>query len=117
MEHPDPKPVAVEEATAPVSEAQEAEPLNVALQAARAEERAEIQAIAELCAIAGHPQLASDFIARGMTQVDARRALLEMRATGPEIASHLSPDVEHDTANANPDRNPLMRIVRKQIGG
>jgi signal peptide peptidase SppA len=117
MEHHDPEPIAAEEATAPVSAAQDAEAFNAALQAARAEERAEIQAIAELCAIAGRPQLASDFIARGMTQMDARQALLEMRAAGPEIASHLAPDVEHDTANTNPDHNPLMRIVRKQIGG
>ncbi|MBX2807846.1 MAG: S49 family peptidase [Cellvibrionaceae bacterium] len=91
--------------------------LSAALQAARTEERAEIQAIAELCTIAGRPQLASDFIARGLQQAEARKALLELRASGPEIASHLSPDTECGTSNADPDQNPLMRIVRQQIGG
>jgi signal peptide peptidase SppA len=125
MEHHDPEPVAAIDTATPVSQAtpapsqaaQDTETFDRALQAARAEERAEIQAIAELCAIAGRPQLASDFIARGMDQDEARHALLEMRATGPEIASHLAPDAERGASHADPDHNPLMRIVRKQIGG
>ncbi len=121
MEHHDPEPVAAVEvvATEPAApqETQDAEALDAALQAARAEERAEIQAIVELCAIAGRPQLATEFIARGMTQIDVRRTLLEMRADGPEIASHLVPDAERGAATVDPDNNPLMRIVRKQIGG
>ena len=103
--------------TSPSSDVQQNPALDAALQAARAEERAEIQAIAELCTIAGHPQLASDFIARGIKQNEARKALLELRATGPEIASHLVPDAEYGASNADPDHNPLMRIVRKHIGG
>ena len=30
-----------------------------------------------------------------MTQVDVRRTLLEMRADGPEITSHLAPDADN----------------------
>ena len=103
--------------TSPLSDVQQNPALDAALQAARAEERAEIQAIAELCTIAGRPQLASDFIARGIKQDEARTTLLELRASGPEIASHLSPDAGQGASNADPDHNPLMRIVRKHIGG
>lgn len=125
MEHHDPEPVAAIDAAVPVTETsteqsaevQDTEAFDAALQAARAAERAEIQAIAELCAIAGRPQLASDFIARGMNQSEARQVLLEMRAAGPEIASHLAPDTERGASHDDPDHNPLMRIVRKQIGG
>ena len=125
MEKNQTEPVAAKETATPTAEAPAGPPLDApqdpaldaALQAARAEERAEIQAIAELCTIAGRPQLAGDFIARGIKQDEARKALLELRATGPEIASHLAPDAEYGASNADPDHNPLMRIVRKHIGG
>ena len=92
--------------------------LNAMLQNARTEERAEIQVIVELCALAGQPQLAGGFIANKVSQADVRHALLERLAAEPEITSQLTPQAQRIGINADDqDHNPLLRLVRKQFGG
>ena len=92
--------------------------LNASLKNARTEERAEIQAIVELCALAGHPQLAGGFIANNASQADVRQTLLERLAAEPEITSQLTPQAQRAGIHADDqDHNPLLRLMRKQFGG
>ncbi len=52
------------------------------------------RAITDLCALAGRPELAGEFIASGKSQASVRKALLSLRAAGSnvgEIAGQTSP--------------------------
>lgn len=59
----------------------------VDINAARSEGMQQAATIAQLCQIAGHPSLAADFIAKGMTEAQVRQALLERQAASAEASS------------------------------
>jgi signal peptide peptidase SppA len=82
---------------------------------ARQDVRREMQAIAELCLIAGAPTLAAEFIASGKTQADVRAHLLTMKATqqSPEIRSTLDPDKAMETTSPTSPHHPLIAAVKK----
>ncbi|MBF0625838.1 MAG: S49 family peptidase [Magnetococcales bacterium] len=74
----------------------------------------EAQAIVDLCALADAPQLAGDFIARGLGEAQVRRELMSRRATGPEIQSQLLPgDGTRIQPAAQLDTNPVVSACRK----
>ncbi|OSM07665.1 S49 family peptidase [Magnetofaba australis] len=78
--------------------------------------RGEAQAIVDLCALAGMPDLAGGFIAQGMTSEAVRRELLAKRAQsdGPEIHSQVMPG---DGTRIHPaqslESNPVVASCRK----
>ena len=77
--------------------------------------RADAVAIAELCQLAGHPELTAAFLAEGVSEAHVRKALLASRADSPEIRSTIAPDA---TAPQQPQSaaNPLMAAVKKLTG-
>lgn len=77
--------------------------------------RADAVAIAELCQLAGHPELTAAFLADGVSEAQVRKALLASRADSPEIRSTIAPDA---TAPQQPQSaaNPLMAAVKKLTG-
>ncbi|MGC9185845.1 MAG: S49 family peptidase [Thiomonas sp.] len=81
------------------------------LDAAASERRRAIE-IAQLCAIAGQPQLAADCIASGDEVSQVRQMLLARKAAAQsaEIVSTVDPD---KTASITPTHNPLMQAVRR----
>ena len=83
------------------------------LEQVRAEGYREAAAIAELCALAGMPERSSDMIARGLSAEQARRELLEARASeaGPEIHSHVSP-MSQVIAADDLESNPVVRAAK-----
>ena len=74
--------------------------------------RADAVAIAELCQLAGHPELTAAFLAEGVSEAHVRKALLASRADSPEIRSTIAPDasVPQQPQSA---ANPLMAAVKK----
>ena len=70
--------------------------------------RAEAQAIAELCLLAGTPARTAEFLASGFTQTQVRSALLEAKSQQPEILSHIT--TEASTSSPN---NLLMAATQK----
>ncbi len=74
--------------------------------------RAEAQAIAEICLIAGASQRTAEFLAAGLSEAQVRRALLEARADQPEIASRITADA--GTA-LRPETSPVVAAVKKLI--
>ena len=78
--------------------------------------RGEAQAIVDLCALAGMPDLAGGFIAQGMTSDAVRRELLAKRAKSdaPEIHSQVMPG---DGTRIHPaqslESNPVVASCRK----
>jgi hypothetical protein len=74
--------------------------------------RAEAQAIAEICLIAGASQRTAEFLAAGLSEAQVRRALLEARADQPEIASRITADA--GTA-MRPETSPVVAAVKKLI--
>ena len=72
-------------------------------------------AIAELCQLAGHPELTAAFLAEGVSEAQVRKALLASRADSPEIRSTIAPDAAppHQPQSA---ANPLMAAVKKLTG-
>ena len=74
--------------------------------------RAEAQAIAEICLIAGASQRTAEFLAAGLSESQVRRALLEARAEQPEIASRITADA--GTA-VRPETSPVVAAVKKLI--
>ena len=74
--------------------------------------RAEAQAIAEICLIAGASQRTAEFLAAGLSEAQVRRALLEARAEQPEIASRITADA--GTA-VRPETSPVVAAVKKLI--
>ena len=77
--------------------------------------RADAVAIAELCQLAGHPELTAAFLAEGVSEAHVRKALLASRADSPEIRSTIAPDAAppHQPQSA---ANPLMAAVKKLTG-
>ena len=103
----EPVPSAAPEADKPVAD--EASP------ATTDASRADAVAIAELCQLAGHPELTAAFLAEGVSEAHVRKALLASRADSPEIRSTIAPDA---TAPQQPQSaaNPLMAAVKKLTG-
>ena len=71
--------------------------------------------VAELCQLAGVPERISAFLSAATPVPDVRRALLALRADGPEIASHLSPEALAAQPDALKD-NPLISVARARAG-
>ncbi|UZR30784.1 S49 family peptidase [Methylococcus mesophilus] len=76
------------------------------------EARAEAQAIAELCLIAGAASRTAEFLAAGMSEAQVRRALLAARAETPEIASRIQVDAG---TSVRPEASPVVAAVQKLI--
>ena len=74
--------------------------------------RAEAQAIAEICLIAGASQRTAEFLAGGLSEAQVRRALLEARADQPEIASRITTDA---STTVRPETSPVVAAVKKLI--
>ena len=77
--------------------------------------RADAVAIAELCQLAGHPELTAAFLAEGVSEAHVRKALLASRADSPEILSTIAPDAA-PTHQPQSAANPLMAAVKKLTG-
>lgn len=72
--------------------------------------RHQAQAIAEMCLIAGHPQRTAEFLASGWSEAQVRRALLDVRADQPEIASRITADA---STSHLPQNSPVVAAVKK----
>ena len=77
--------------------------------------RAHAVAIAELCQLAGHPELTAAFLAEGVSEAHVRKALLASRADSPEIRSTIAPDAPAPQQSQSA-ANPLMAAVKKLTG-
>lgn len=77
--------------------------------------RADAVAIAELCQLAGHPELTAAFLAEGVSEANVRKALLASRADSPEIRSTIAPDASAPQQSQSAT-NPLMAAVKKLTG-
>ena len=77
--------------------------------------RADAVAIAELCQLAGHPDLTAAFLAEGVSEAHVRKALLASRADSPEIRSTIAPDAPAPQQSQSA-ANPLMAAVKKLTG-
>ena len=77
--------------------------------------RADAVAIAELCQLAGHPELTAAFLAEGVSEAQVRKALLASRADSPEIRSTIAPDATAHQQSPSA-ANPLMAAVKKLTG-
>lgn len=77
--------------------------------------RADAVAIAELCQLAGHPELTAAFLADGVSEAQVRKALLASRADSPEIRSTIAPDAAPPQQSQSA-ANPLMAAVKKLTG-
>jgi signal peptide peptidase SppA len=72
--------------------------------------RAQAQAIAELCLIAGQSQRTAEFLAAGFSEAQVRRALLDARADQPEIASRITAEAG---TSQHPENSPVVAAVKK----
>lgn len=79
----------------------------VDLASVRAQARADALAIAELCELAGRPELTATCLTEQLTVGQARQRLVALRASTPEVHSHLSP--------TPPAENPLIQAVKARI--
>ena len=87
------------------------------VKAAVAAARADAVAVAELCQLAGQPQRTAAFLAEGASESQVRKSLLVGRAQSPEITSVIDPDAAaQSSSEASPERNPLMKAVKKLTG-
>ena len=77
--------------------------------------RADAVAIADLCQLAGHPELTAAFLAEGVSEAQVRKALLASRADSPEIRSTIAPDASAPQQSQSA-ANPLMAAVKKLTG-
>ena len=120
MSHPDTteKPLTDEPAKAPEPESEtpvtDEVPATDA-QARAAENGTNALAIAELCQLAGHPELTARFLAEGASEGQVRKALLASRADSPEIRSTIAPDASVPQQSQSA-ANPLMAAVKKLTG-
>ena len=120
MSHPDAtdKPLTDEPAKAPDPESEtpvtDEVPATDA-QARPAENGTNALAIAELCQLAGHPELTARFLAEGFSEGQVRKALLASRADSPEIRSTIAPDASAPQQSQSA-ANPLMAAVKKLTG-
>lgn len=75
------------------------------------------QEIVDLCALAGTPEMALDFITKGVSVRNVRKALLEIRSEGIEIQSHIN---RGTGASADPainlEQNPLVLTCKNRAG-
>ena len=72
------------------------------------------QAVVDLCALAGVPQLAGAFIANGTSEAQVRKELMARRETGPEIHSHILPgDGTQVRADTCLGANPVVSACQK----
>ena len=79
-----------------------------------------VQAIAEMCLIAGCPDRAAQFIAAGKTEMEVRRTLIEARAASSDalgIQSTLPASSGTGTGSpspaASPQSSPIVAAVKK----
>lgn len=72
--------------------------------------RHEAQAIAELCLLAGKPQLTTQFLASNLSESQVRRALIEARADQSEISSQINQDTHTHSSAPN---SPVIAAVKK----
>jgi ClpP class serine protease len=112
MRSPDPTPEAPQPAL--IAAAASAAPASET-PASTVADRREAVAIAELCQLGGCPERTAEFLAAGLSETDARRALLAARAQGPEIGSAIHPDA-HAAHRASPEHNPLIKAVKHLAG-
>ena len=84
----------------------------VDVDAVRAQAHGDALAIAELCALAGRPDLTAEFLGEGLSTADVRRKLLGLRAESAEITSHLSLTAASVAAPMSLDDNPLIHAVK-----
>ena len=82
---------------------------------APAASHADAIAIAELCQLAGHPDLTVRFLSEGATESQVRKSLLAARAESVEIHSTIAPS-DGDAAPHRPAANPLMAAIKKLTG-
>jgi capsid assembly protease len=76
--------------------------------------RGDAQAVVDLCALAGMPDLAGGYIAQGVDMTTIRNELLSKRAASPEIQSHVMPgDGTRVNPAANLDDNPLVNSCQR----
>ena len=76
--------------------------------------RGDAQAVVDLCALAGMPDMAGGFIAQGVDMAGVRKELLSKRAESPEIQSNVMPgDGTRIKAEANMDNNPVISSCKK----
>ncbi|SDZ20090.1 protein C . Serine peptidase. MEROPS family S49 [Lysobacter sp. yr284] len=87
----------------------------VDVDAVRAQAHGDALAIAELCTLAGRPDLTAVFLGERLSTADVRRKLLGLRAESPEITSHLSPAVAPAAAPQSLDDNPLIHAVKARV--
>jgi signal peptide peptidase SppA len=80
---------------------------------ARGDGYREAAGIAELCALAGMPERASEMIVRGLSVEEARKELLALKARGdgPEVQSHVMPGASTGQAMTLDD-NPVVRAAK-----
>jgi len=90
-------------------------PATVAEPAATALSYADAVDVAELCQLAGVPERTASFLSAQTPVANVRRTLLALRADGPEIASHLSPEAMAAKPEALKD-NPLIAQARARAG-
>ena len=72
-------------------------------------------AVAELCQLAGHPELTARFLAEGVSEDQVRKVLLASRANSPEIRSTIAPDAPATTQPLSA-ANALVAAVKKLTG-
>ena len=72
--------------------------------------RADAQAIAEICLIAGCPERTAEFLASCASESQVRRVLLDARAAQPEISSHITSDAG---TTARPEASPVVAAAKK----
>ncbi|MBT2748573.1 MULTISPECIES: S49 family peptidase [unclassified Lysobacter] len=80
--------------------------------AVRAQAHSDALAIAELCELAGQPQLTATLLAAGVTLAVARQRLLAAKAESREITSHLSPNAPTPSVALSAADNPLIQAVK-----
>jgi signal peptide peptidase SppA len=100
-------------ATDPANEQSDANE-SVAAAPAPGAARPDAVAIAELCYLAGHPELTAAFLAEGVSEAHVRKALLASRADSPEIRSTIAPDATPQATQSA--TNPLVAAVKKLTG-
>ena len=71
--------------------------------------------VAELCQLAGVPERTASYLSAQTPVANVRRTLLALRAEGPEIASHLTPEAMAAKPEALKD-NPLIAQARARAG-
>jgi len=100
-------------ATAPATEQRDTNESPAAAPAPGAA-RPDAVAIAELCQLAGHPELTAAFLAEGVSEAHVRKALLASRADSPEIRSTIAPEAAPQATQSA--TNPLVAAVKKLTG-